>query len=83
MDDAGGFAHGGGVHGGVGVANATGLFTHAGGIQAIAANGPVSLQAHTDQLEILADKAITVISVNDVIEVKASRKIVCRPGSLR
>ncbi|MET0323285.1 MAG: type VI secretion system Vgr family protein [Duganella sp.] len=61
-------------------ASATGLFTHAGGIQAIAANGPVSLQAHTDQLEILADKAITVISVNDVIEVKASQKIVLQAG---
>jgi type VI secretion system secreted protein VgrG len=61
-------------------ANATGLFTHAGGIQAIAANGPVSLQAHTDQLEILADKAITVISVNDVIEIKANQKIVLQAG---
>nr|GEU80231.1 hypothetical protein [Tanacetum cinerariifolium] len=61
-------------------ANATGLFTHAGGIKAIAANGPMSLQAHTDQLEILADKAITVISVNDVIEVKASQKIVLQAG---
>ena len=61
-------------------ANATGLFTHAGGIQAIAGNGPVSLQAHTDQLEILADKAITVISVNDVIEVKANQKIVLQAG---
>ena len=61
-------------------ANATGLFTHAGGIQAIAANGPVSLQAHTDQLEILADKAITVVSVNDVIEIKAKEKIVLQAG---
>lgn len=61
-------------------ANATSLFTHAGGIQAIAANGPVSLQAHTDQLEILADKEITVISVNDSIEIKASRKITLQAG---
>ena len=61
-------------------ANATGMFTHAGGIQAIAANGPVSLQAHTDQLEILADKAITVVSVNDVIEIKANQKIVLQAG---
>jgi type VI secretion system secreted protein VgrG len=61
-------------------ANALGLFTHRGGIQAIAANGPVSLQAHTDQLEILADKAITVISVNDVIEIKANQKIVLQAG---
>jgi type VI secretion system secreted protein VgrG len=61
-------------------ANAVGLFTHSGGIQAIAANGPVSLQAHTDQLEILADKEITVISVNDVIEIKANQKIVLQAG---
>jgi len=61
-------------------ANATGLFTHDGGIQAVAANGPVSLQAHTDQLEILADKAVTIVSVNDVIEIKASEKIVLQAG---
>ncbi|MET3133012.1 type VI secretion system secreted protein VgrG [Oxalobacteraceae bacterium GrIS 1.11] len=61
-------------------ANAAGLFTHAGGIQAFAGNGPLSLQAHTDQLEILADKAITVISVNDVIEIKANQKITLQAG---
>ncbi|MES3023905.1 MAG: type VI secretion system Vgr family protein [Pseudomonadota bacterium] len=61
-------------------ANAAGVFTHAGGIQAIAGNGPVSLQAHTDQLEILADKSITVISVNDSIEIKAKQKIVLQAG---
>ncbi len=62
------------------VANAANLFTHAGGIQAIAGNGPVSLQAHTDQLEILADKAVTIISVNDSIEIKAKAKIVLQAG---
>jgi type VI secretion system secreted protein VgrG len=61
-------------------ANAAGWFTHGGGIQAIAGNGPVSLQAHTDQLEILADKEIVVISVNDVIEIKASQKITLQAG---
>jgi len=59
---------------------ATSFFTHSGGIQAIAANGPVSLQAHTDGLEILADKEITVISVNDCIEIKAKEKIVLQAG---
>jgi type VI secretion system secreted protein VgrG len=59
---------------------AFGLFTHGGGIQAIAGNGPVSLQAHTDQLEILADGAVTVISVNDSIEIKAKQKIVLQAG---
>ncbi len=60
--------------------NAASLFTHSGGIQAIAANGPVSLQAHTDGLEILADKEITVMSVNDCIEIKAKEKIVLQAG---
>jgi type VI secretion system secreted protein VgrG len=59
---------------------AAGFFTHTGGIQAIAGNGPVSLQAHTDQLEILADGAVTVISVNDSIEIKAKEKIVLQAG---
>ena len=61
-------------------ANAQALFTHTGGIQAIAANGPVSLQAHTGQLEILADKAITVLSVNDSIDIKANQKITLQAG---
>jgi type VI secretion system secreted protein VgrG len=61
-------------------ANAANFFTHSGGIQAIAGNGPVSLEAHTDQLEILADQAITVISVNDSIEIKANQKIVLQGG---
>jgi len=61
-------------------AEATSLYAHEGGIQAFAGNGPVSLQAHTDQLEILADREVTVISVNDGIEVKASRKIVLQAG---
>jgi type VI secretion system secreted protein VgrG len=60
--------------------NAAGFFTHAGGIQAIAGNGPVSLQAHTDQLEIVADKEVTVISVSDCIEIQAKDKIVLQAG---
>jgi type VI secretion system secreted protein VgrG len=59
---------------------AASFFTHAGGIQAIAANGPVTLQAHTDRLEILADKEVVVISVNDCIEIKAKEKIVLQAG---
>ncbi|MFS2025012.1 type VI secretion system tip protein TssI/VgrG [Massilia sp. CT11-137] len=61
-------------------AEATSLYAHEGGIQAFAGNGPVSVQAHTDQLEILADKEVTVISVNDGIEVKASKTIVLQAG---
>jgi len=61
-------------------ANATGLFALDGGIQAVAANGAVSLQAYTDQLEILADKAVTIVSVNNVIEIKANENIVLQAG---
>ncbi|MEJ7806302.1 MAG: type VI secretion system Vgr family protein, partial [Telluria sp.] len=61
-------------------ANAVNLFTHAGGIQANAGNGPVSLQAHTDKLEILADKAVMIVSVNESIEIKANQKIVLQSG---
>jgi type VI secretion system secreted protein VgrG len=59
---------------------ATSFFTHSGGIQAFAGNGALSLQSHTDQLELLADKAITVISVNDSIEIRAKEKIVIQAG---
>ncbi|MEW6763971.1 MAG: DUF2345 domain-containing protein, partial [Pseudomonadota bacterium] len=61
-------------------AEAANLYAHEGGIQAIAGNGPVSLQAHTDQLEILADKEVVVVSVNDSIEIKAKQKIVLQAG---
>lgn len=61
-------------------AEAATIFTHEGGIQAIAGNGPVSLQADTDALEILADKDLFVVSVNDSIEIKAARKIVLQAG---
>lgn len=59
---------------------AASLFSHSGGIQAIAANGPVSLEAHTGELDILADQSVTVISVNDSIEIKARDKIVLQAG---
>ncbi|MCW7536714.1 type VI secretion system tip protein VgrG [Aquabacterium sp. A7-Y] len=61
----------------------TSLFTHDGGIQAIAANGPVSLRAHTDAMEILADQDVSVISVNDEIRIHASSKIEMIAGESR
>ena len=59
---------------------ATSLFTHSGGLQAIAANGQVSLQAHTDALKLLADNDVTVISANGHIEIKAKKKISLMAG---
>ena len=53
----------------------TSLYTHQGELQALAANGALSLRAHTDTLEILADQAITVTSVNGDITIAASSRI--------
>jgi len=61
-------------------ANAATLFTREGGIKAIAGNGDVSLQANTGELEVLADKEVVVLSVNDGIEIKANKKIVLHAG---
>jgi type VI secretion system secreted protein VgrG len=61
-------------------ANAASLFTREGGIKAIAGNGDVTLQANTGELEILADKEVVVLSVNDGIEINANKKIVLHAG---
>lgn len=51
------------------------LFTHAGGITAHAGNGPVSVRAHTDALQLLASQGISVSSVNDEIRIFAKDKL--------
>jgi len=50
----------------------TSVYTNDGGIQAKAANGAVSLRAHTDELHILADQDVTVISMEDEIRIQAN-----------
>jgi type VI secretion system secreted protein VgrG len=45
------------------------------GVSIIAAKGPVSTRAHTDTLELWADKDVTIISVNDEIRIQAKTKI--------
>ena len=45
----------------------TSWYVHSGGVKAFAANGPVSIRAHTAALQIWADKDVTIISVNDQI----------------
>jgi type VI secretion system secreted protein VgrG len=61
-------------------ANASSLCALSCGLQAVAASGPVSLQAHTAPLELLADMEVTIISVNDSIDIRARRKITLRAG---
>ncbi|QCU72617.1 type VI secretion system tip protein VgrG [Luteimonas yindakuii] len=61
----------------------TALYAHAGPIRAIAANGPVSLQAHTGELEVLADQSVTLTATDDRIDVLAQQKIVLQAGHSR
>lgn len=56
------------------------LFTQAGGISAVAANGPVSIQAQTDALSLLADQSVSISSTQGKIEVSAQTKIVLQAG---
>ncbi len=53
----------------------TSVYTHGGGIKTVAAHGPVSLRAHTEEFQLLADQEVTVISVNDEIRIEANQKI--------
>jgi type VI secretion system secreted protein VgrG len=60
--------------------HATSLFSHSGGIQAFAGNGALSVQAHTDSLEILADKEVVVTSSNGHIVINAKQKVSLQAG---
>jgi uncharacterized protein (DUF2345 family) len=46
----------------------------------IANRGPVSLEAHTDAMQILADQSVTVTSTADRIDVLAKDTIVLQAG---
>ncbi|TAL15907.1 MAG: type VI secretion system tip protein VgrG [Aquabacterium sp.] len=56
------------------------LYTHAGGLRAIAANGPVSLRAHTGRQELLAEQGISVTSSSGEIVVQAAQRIELAAG---
>ncbi|OMG54745.1 Rhs element Vgr protein [Azonexus hydrophilus] len=57
------------------VGEAVSWFSHAGGIKSIAQAGSHTIQAHTDQLEILADQSVTITSSNDEIHILANQQI--------
>ncbi|MDI1260551.1 type VI secretion system tip protein TssI/VgrG [Aquabacterium sp.] len=56
------------------------LYTHSGGIKGIAANGPLSLRAHTDSQQVWADQDITVQSTTDEIRIQAKDSITLMAG---
>ncbi len=55
-------------------------FSHAGGMKAVAAAGPVSVQAHADTLAIHADQAVTVTSAQAEVRILADAKVVLQAG---
>lgn len=59
----------------------TSLYTHAGGIKAITANADLSLRAHTDAMQVWADKDIVVQSTTDDIRIQARDSITLTAGS--
>ncbi|KQW97241.1 hypothetical protein ASC94_10695, partial [Massilia sp. Root418] len=80
MDFAGRFAPGGGTHRIVGGGQRGQLLQPRRRHPGLRRQRPrIPAGAHRE-LEILADKEITVISVNDSIEIKASKKIVLQAG---
>ncbi|CAJ0731264.1 hypothetical protein R77592_02609 [Ralstonia mannitolilytica] len=56
------------------------LFAQRNGVRVIAEGGPVSIQAHTDALAVLADKAVTVTSSAASVEILAQQNIVLHGG---
>ncbi|MBE1161896.1 type VI secretion system Vgr family protein [Dyella acidiphila] len=65
---------------GAATGDAVSLYTADGGMNVIANHGPVSIEAHTDAMQILADQSVTVTSTTDRIEVLAKDKIVLQAG---
>ncbi|MBS1129853.1 MAG: Rhs element Vgr protein [Proteobacteria bacterium] len=60
--------------------NGASWFSHSGGIKSIAQAGTHTIQANTDQMEILADQSLTITSSNDEIHILAKDKIVLQAG---
>ncbi|MDI3262295.1 MAG: type VI secretion system Vgr family protein [Fulvimonas sp.] len=62
-------------------ASRAGLYAAQGGLKAIANHGPVSLEAHTDTLQVLADASVTLTSTQARIDILAQRRIVLQAGA--
>lgn len=52
------------------------LFVQRNGLKAVAANGPLSVQAHAGAMSILADKDVVVTSSNEAVEILAKNTVV-------
>ncbi|MDB5916945.1 MAG: Rhs element Vgr protein [Massilia sp.] len=59
----------------VSVANTFRLFVHKAGMKLIAASGKVEIQAQRDDLEVLANKVLTLISETDWVDIKGKKGV--------
>lgn len=66
-----------------GSGDAVSFYSAAGGLKAIASDGPVSLEAHTSTMELLADQSVQITSTEDRIDVFAKDTIVLQQGPNR
>ncbi|MBN3854872.1 type VI secretion system tip protein VgrG [Paraburkholderia sp. Ac-20340] len=63
--------------------DATSLYAAAGGIKAIANQGPVSVEAHGSSMQIIADQSVRIASTDERVEVLANDAIVLQQGPSR
>ncbi|MDO8071970.1 type VI secretion system Vgr family protein [Janthinobacterium sp. SUN176] len=57
------------------IARTFSLFVHKAGMKLIAASGKVSIQAHSDEVEILAQKVLSLISEADWVNIKGKKGV--------
>lgn len=57
------------------IARTFSLFVHKAGMKLIAASGKVSIQAHSDEVEILAQKVLSLISEADWVDIKGKKGV--------
>jgi type VI secretion system secreted protein VgrG len=56
------------------------MFAQKLGIKLFAAKGPVEIQAQSDAMSLLADKDVTIASINGKVEIAASRELILECG---
>ncbi len=63
--------------------DAVSLYAATGGLKAIAATGPVSVEAHTASMELLADQTVQISATDGRVDVLAHESIVLQQGANR
>ncbi|CNE39754.1 Rhs element Vgr protein [Yersinia pseudotuberculosis] len=64
----------------IGVGNTLSIFVRKLGMKLIANQGPITVQAQNDLMELLARKAITITSTEDEIKITAKKRITLNAG---